>query len=172
MKSHLLIPLALALGIAGTAYGEAQNQNESLSEHHDQSASSAFAAETMEHVETNTYAVPETAGEEESDANPYLVDEQNREQYRQDMLREHNRRELLRNVRSTQTRQLEALLQEPENEQQVAQESIPLVPLEAPTPILDAAIPAIDGEEADRTAPAAEAQVDKEPEDTPAQEPS
>lgn len=179
MKSHLFISrelaLALALGIAGAAYGEQAEQNDQPQQ---TNAGSAYAAETMEHLEAVAYPVPELITEEATATNKYLTEEQTREQFRQELLLEHNRKALLDNVRNAQLQQVKAFVREGQEEQQVAQESTPLVPVDAATPALESAVPAVlDVEEADRSVPAAEVeleelQTESEQAEEPEQEPS
>ncbi|MCQ3829900.1 hypothetical protein HXX02_10630 [Microbulbifer elongatus] len=171
MKSHLIIPLVLTLGFSGAALGDGADQQDL---HRQKAAGSAYAAETMEHIETNTYQVPEVARQEGSTANSYLVEEQNREQYRQEMLKQKNRRALLSNVRSAQMQQVKAFLEEAQQSEQVAQESVPEAPAEATAQPMEQIAPALLEEEADRGAPAADVKLqteDENPAET-AQEPS
>ncbi|WP_160151813.1 hypothetical protein [Microbulbifer sp. ALW1] len=182
MKSRLFVPLALALGIAGAAAAQDQSHNDSTGE--TVQPSSAYAAETMEHLEAVAHPVPDLVTEENADTNKRLVEEQNREQYRQDMLREHNRRALMTSVHTSQQQQVKAFMaegQQEQEQQQVVQEAAPPMStdtLELPTKALeslenlDQPLPVSSGEEADRVLPAADVQVDEEPADKPEQEPS
>ncbi|MBY6211374.1 hypothetical protein KUV95_07395 [Microbulbifer agarilyticus] len=119
MKSRILIHLAVVWGLAGAAvaHGQAPTATEETTN------GSAYAAETMEHVEATAYPVPELIAEEEVSDNKYLIQEQHREQYRQEMLRDPNRKALLNNVRSMQQQQVEALMREAE--EQLAQQQAP-----------------------------------------------
>ncbi|WP_043319820.1 hypothetical protein [Microbulbifer sp. HZ11] len=174
MKSHLFIPLALVLGFNGTAFGEGADQQVPRTQ---ANTGSAYAAETMEHVETSTYAVPEVLSEAKTVSNVYLVEEQNREQYRQEMLKEQNRRALLDNVRSVQIQQVKAFLKPAQETQQVAQESAPRPSLETDVSAPASAAPAALDEGADRVVPTLELkldelQVEDEQQPDPEQEPS
>nr|WP_010131135.1 hypothetical protein [Microbulbifer agarilyticus] len=131
MKSRILIQLALVWGLAGTVIAQDQAPGAVESAVGDRvegaveetASGSAYAAETMEHVEATAYPVPELIAEEEVSDNRYLIQEQHREQYRQEMLRDPNREALLNNVRSVQQQQVEALMRAAE--EQLAQQQAP-----------------------------------------------
>ncbi|AQQ66261.1 hypothetical protein Mag101_00300 [Microbulbifer agarilyticus] len=196
MKSRILIHLAVVWGLAGTVI--AQDQAPAAVE--ETASGSAYAAETMEHVEATAYPVPQLIAEEEVSDNKYLIQEQHREQYRQEMLRDPNREALLNNVRSTQQQQVEALMRAAEEQlaQQQAPQEMPTQE-ELETSAADAATteqapagaltqsvsdssegsretsltPAVLPEqEADRETPANEIQLEQEQENTSEQEPS
>ncbi|MCA0893609.1 hypothetical protein [Microbulbifer agarilyticus] len=192
MKSRILIHLAVVWGLAGAAV--AQGQAPTATE--ETTNGSAYAAETMEHVEATAYPVPELIAEEEVSDNKYLIQEQHREQYRQEMLRDPNRKALLNNVRSMQQQQVEALMREAEEQlaqQQAPQETPTQEELEtsatteqAPAEALTQSVsdssestgetsltPAVlPDQEADRETPANEIQLEQEQANTSEEEPS
>ncbi|GAB2515826.1 hypothetical protein [Microbulbifer agarilyticus] len=119
MKSRILIHLAVVWGLTGTVIA----QDQAPAAVAENTSGSAYAAETMEHVEATAYPVPQLIAEEEVSDNKYLIQEQHREQYRQEMLRDPNREALLNNVRSMQQQQVEALMRAAE--EQLAQQQAP-----------------------------------------------
>lgn len=127
------------------------------------------ASEMVEHVEAIGYPVPEVSTREEG-ADRSLIAEQFREQLRQDLLQEHNRRELMSAIRHQQLQQLEAfrIVGEGQDSEEVARE-VPVQPLEELKP---AALSIEADAELEEEANAIEPVQDNKAEDETLQEPS
>ena len=169
MEARFLLPGLLACALSCAAVAAEENNAET--------GTAETAPEAIEHVEVVAYPVPEvTTTEEETDR--YLVDEQFREQRRQDLLRKPNRRALMSSMHTRQLQQLEAFRVAGERQagealaqDQAAQATQKPQQLEPAALYLDAQ-PAIESEpELDKEATAVEPAQDNQLEDA-TQEPS
>ncbi|MBN8429498.1 hypothetical protein JF535_01415 [Microbulbifer salipaludis] len=126
MEPRYLLPglLACALSCAAFATEETDAQQATVDN----------APETMEHVEAVGYPVPAiTQDADETDRR--LVAEQFREQSRQELLREHNRRALMDSVHNIQQQQLEAFRTagESQNSEEETAEVVTTAPTQQPS---------------------------------------
>lgn len=164
MEPRFLLPglLACVLCCATVAAEEANNEQ----------GTADTGPETMEHVEVIGYPVPEVSTREDEADKP-LIAEQFREELRQDLLQEHNRRELMSAIRYQQLQQLEAfrIAGEGQDSEEVAQEvqAQPVQPLEELKP---AALTIEADTELEEEATAIEPATDNQAEEEALQEPS